>query len=57
MHIDRDNMSAKFLLDPVGLVRNFGFAPRELRRLQSLVEENRIQLLEAWYGYFGSSGR
>ncbi len=52
MHIDREDMSAKFWLDPVGLVRNFGFAPRELRRLQSLVEENRIQLLEAWYGYF-----
>ncbi|MBA3474791.1 MAG: DUF4160 domain-containing protein [Rubrobacter sp.] len=41
-------------MDPVSLARNFGFAARELRRIQSLVEENRNELLEVWYGYFGA---
>ena len=52
--MDRDDLSANFWLQPVSLARNFGFAARELRRLQSLVEENRNELLEAWYGYFGA---
>lgn len=54
VHVDRDDLSAKFWLDPVSLARNFGFAARELRRLQSLVEENRYELLEARHGYFGA---
>ena len=54
IHVDRDDLSAKFWLDPVGLARNFGFAASELRRIQSLVEENRNEVLEVWYGYFGA---
>ena len=54
VHVDRDDLSAKFWLDPVSLARNFGFTARELRRLQSLVVENRDKLLEAWHGYFGA---
>ena len=36
VHVDRDDLSAKFWLQPVGLARNFGFPPKELRRLQKL---------------------
>jgi len=57
MHIDRDNLSAKFWLDPVALARNFGFNAKELRKLQAIVIENRPKLLEAWYGYFGPGSR
>jgi hypothetical protein len=56
IHIDRDNLSAKFWLDPVGLARNVGFSARELRQTERLVRDNRTQLLEAWNGYF-ESGR
>ncbi len=56
IHIDRDNLSAKYWLDPVGLARNYGFNARELKRLQAIVIENRIKFLEAWNGYFGSGG-
>ena len=55
IHVDRDTLSAKFWVDPVGLSRNFGFNARELRKLQSLVIEYRIEFLEAWNGYFGVS--
>jgi len=54
IHVDRDDSSAKFWLDTVSLARNFGFSARELRRVQSLVEENRDELLEAWHGHFGT---
>ena len=40
VHVDRDDLSAKFWLDPVALARNFGFGARELNTLQSLVEAN-----------------
>lgn len=58
IHIDRDDSSAKFWLEPVSLANNIGFSPKELRKLQSIVQENQEILLEAWHGYFGnSSGR
>lgn len=57
VHVDRDELSAKFWLDPVALARNFGFAARELNTLQSIVRKERQRLLEAWDGYFGNSSR
>jgi hypothetical protein len=53
VHIDRDDLSAKFWLDIVSLARNFGFNARELRQIERLVTENETILLEAWNGYFG----
>jgi hypothetical protein len=58
VHIDRDNLTAKFWLESVDLANNIGFGAKELRKLQEIVEEDQKFLLEAWYGYFGnSSGR
>lgn len=51
VHVDRDDCSAKFWLDPVGLAVNLGFTPRELRRIRFLIVEHRAALLEAWDGY------
>lgn len=56
VHIDKDDLSAKFWLEPVSLARNFGFIPKELRRLQKLVVRHQEELLEAWNGYFGAQG-
>ncbi|HRC84768.1 MAG TPA: DUF4160 domain-containing protein [Thermoanaerobaculia bacterium] len=53
IHVDRDNLSAKFWLQPVALVRNVGFSAHELRHLERLVSRHQTELLEAWYGYFG----
>jgi len=52
--VDRDDQSAKFWLNPVALVRNLGFSPVELRRIQRLLEENQELLLEKWYARFGN---
>jgi len=54
VHIDRDNLSAKFWLKSVHLARNIGFSARELGKLKTLVEEHQTELLEAWHGYFSA---
>ena len=54
IHVDRDECSAKFWLEPVGLAHNLGFNARELRRIEEIVTEHRTQLREAWRGYFGT---
>jgi hypothetical protein len=55
IHIDRDNLSAKFWLSTVSLAKNIGFNAKELRKIQSLVKVNQQKFLEAWYEYFGNS--
>jgi hypothetical protein len=57
VHVDRDNVSAKFWLQTVQLARNVGFSPHELNKLEALVQENQKVLLEKWYGYFGTGSR
>ena len=54
VHVDRDDLSAKFWLQPLALARNFGFSPRELRRIRTLIEENLEHLLEAWHGHISA---
>jgi len=52
IHVDRDDQSAKFWLDPVALARNLGFGPVELGRIHRLVVENRNLFLEKWHERF-----
>lgn len=54
VHVDRDDKSAKFWLNPVSLARNHGFRSHELGNLAALVQEHRETFLEAWHGHFGS---
>ena len=54
VHIDRDECSAKFWLEPVGLARNMGYSRHELKRIGTIIEDNRPFLLEAWHEYFGA---
>lgn len=54
VHVDRDDQSAKFWLNPVRLARNLGFSPHELRRIQRLLEGEQERLLEAWNEHFGA---
>ncbi len=52
IHIQRDKMLAKFWLKPVVLASSMRFSPKDLRKLEVLVTENRELLLEAWNEYF-----
>jgi len=56
IHVDRDDVSAKFWLDPVSLARNLGFKPKELRAIERLLVENEAALLTAWKEHLGRGG-
>ena len=52
IHVDRDNLSAKFLLQPVQLARNIGFSAKDLRIIERMIVEHRQEMQEKWDGYF-----
>jgi len=54
IHIQRENMLAKFWLQPVALASSTRFSPKELRQLQQLVAENKETFLEAWNEHFSN---
>ncbi len=54
VHVDHNQLTAKFWLYPTELARNIGFPAHELRRIRSIIEYNQVTLLEAWHGYFGA---
>lgn len=52
IHVDLDNLSAKFWLEPVQLARNIGFSAKDLRAIERMVIEHQEELQEKWNGYF-----
>jgi hypothetical protein len=54
VHIDREDLSAKFWLVPVSAAANFGFSARELRLIEALVTENKRMLIREWNDFFGN---
>ena len=57
VHVDHGTSTAKLWLGPpVALASSHGFGPRDLRRVQGIVEEYRQTLEEAWHAFFGKSG-
>jgi hypothetical protein len=54
IHVKASGDEAKFWLNPVALVANYGFNGRELTQVQRLIEEHRQELLEAWNEHLGS---
>jgi hypothetical protein len=53
IHVRRENMVAKFWLDPVVLERAGGFNRAELNAVAKLVHEHRATFLERWDEFFG----
>jgi Domain of unknown function (DUF4160) len=54
VHVDRDDRSAKFWLDPISLASNLGFKPKELRVIEKMLVENQGALLNGWREHMGS---
>lgn len=54
IHVRREDMVAKFWLDPMALQRAGGFSRMELNTIARLVLEHRGTLLEErWHEFFG----
>jgi Domain of unknown function (DUF4160) len=52
VHVERDDRTTKFWLNPVRLQSSRGFGPAEVRQIQRLVERHREELLRSWNGFF-----
>ena len=54
IHIRKERNVAKFWLEPVvALSDSYGMSPRELNKLQKVVENNAKFIKRTWYEYFG----
>ncbi len=52
VHVERDSRVAKFWLDPVRLQRGGGFRRLEIALVAKMIEEHRMEIIEAWNEYF-----
>lgn len=52
VHVDKENCTAKYWLNPVRLSHFAGFATHELTRIRGIIEANQEMLLDRWYEYF-----
>ena len=54
MHVDRENMSAKFWLDPVvSLADNHGYSRKELRDIEQITRKHLEILRNEWDAFCG----
>ena len=54
VHVERDDKIAKFWLDPIRLQNSGGFNRTEIGRIQKIIQEYQVQLMEGWNEYFSS---
>ena len=52
VHVEREDNTVKFWLDPIRLQHTRGFRRNEINRIQRLVQEHREHLLRSWDEYF-----
>lgn len=57
VHVDHDDLTAKFWLDPVSLARNLGFGGSELRKIERMLRASQDELLERWHKEYGHQSR
>ena len=48
VHVQPDNQIAKFWLDPVTLERSGGMRRSDIRRVESIIEENQASFPREW---------
>lgn len=52
VHVARDDLEAKFWLDPLRLAYSAGFRPSDIRRIASIIEDDQQRFLGAWDEFF-----
>lgn len=57
IHVERGDNIAKFWIDPIRLQNSGGFKRAEINRIQKIITEHHLQLMEAWNEYFGSRNK
>lgn len=56
VHISKGENGAKYNIENMELVENFGFKKNELRLIESILEENKDIIIERWHEYFKKGG-
>jgi hypothetical protein len=54
VHVDRDDKTAKFWLEPLALLRNMGFSSFEVARIRHMVKSEGRTFLRKWHEHFRS---
>lgn len=55
VHVISGDGEAKFWLDPeVELAKNYKYSRQQLKQIESLIEVNYNELIDAWQKHFGS---
>jgi hypothetical protein len=52
VHISKGDSEAKYKVEDIELVDNFGFKNNELRMIESIIEENKEIIIQRWHEYF-----
>ena len=52
IHISKNEAEAKFNIETIELVENYGFKRNELIMIESILEENRDIIIARWKEYF-----
>ncbi len=53
VHVEREDKTCKFWLQPLGLARSHGFSARELNVIRRLVGAHLPAIMETWYDHCG----
>ncbi|MBC8179700.1 DUF4160 domain-containing protein [candidate division KSB1 bacterium] len=51
IHVKAGRDLAKFWLSPIDIASNHGFRAHELNKIEKIIVEHQIELLEAWNEY------
>jgi hypothetical protein len=52
IHIERDNYTCKFWLDPVMYCNSKGFSRAEVSQIYKIIKDHQNDLLRSWNEYF-----
>lgn len=53
VHVERDDSTAKFWLEPIRLASSGGFSRSELNQIYNLLEVHHALLVRTWNDFFG----
>jgi len=51
VHVEEENNTAKFWIEPVELAESHGFSTRQLNKIEQLVEDNVQLIIKEWRGF------
>jgi hypothetical protein len=52
VHVERDDSTAKFWMEPIRFHKSRGFRGAELRRIRRIIERKQNEIVELWNEYF-----